>query len=93
MRKLPIVIMLLILASSCAKHREQQQEEQAPAAAAEEGKTDTAKTASDGPVPDIEFEKTDVDVGEVNAGDEVAHVFAFKNKGDAKLEIKRVRGG
>jgi len=82
---------LLVLVSSCSKHREQQQEQQMPAN--EEGKTDTVHAASDGPAPDIEFEKTDVDVGEVNAGDELVHVFAFKNKGDAKLEIKRVRGG
>ena len=40
--------------------------------------------------PKIRFDRPDYDFGEVEAGDEVEHTFAFENTGDDLLSIKEV---
>ncbi len=40
--------------------------------------------------PKIRFDRPDHDFGEVEAGDEVAHVFSFRNEGNAPLTVGKV---
>jgi len=43
--------------------------------------------------PVITFAHTDFDFGEVEQGDDVEHIFTFRNTGNADLIIERVRSG
>lgn len=45
---------------------------------------------SDQKEPNIEFEQRVYDFGEIDQGEQIVHLFKFKNAGDTLLEIKRV---
>ncbi len=57
----------------------------APAAQAPE-------TKPDGPLPTMEFERTDHDFGTITEGDVVEYTYAFKNTGAAPLIIQGAQG-
>lgn len=50
------------------------------------------ETKPEGPLPAFEFEEIEYDFGTINEGDEVEHVFKFKNVGEAPLIIQSARG-
>lgn len=50
------------------------------------------ETKPEGPLPAFEFEEEEYDFGTINEGDEVEHIFRFKNVGDAPLIIQSARG-
>ncbi|TRX48902.1 DUF1573 domain-containing protein [Fulvivirga sp. M361] len=50
------------------------------------------ETKPEGPLPAFEFEENEFDFGTINEGDEVEHMFKFKNVGDAPLIIQSARG-
>jgi Protein of unknown function (DUF1573) len=61
---------------------------------AEAGKAEIASVPDlDGPHPLIDFEEQIHDFGNQISGDELKHVFNFRNTGDADLVINRVKGG
>ena len=43
--------------------------------------------------PQISFDSTHYDAGEVYEGEEVVHTFTFKNTGTAQLNINKVKPG
>jgi len=43
--------------------------------------------------PKIVFDQKDFDFGEVEAGEKIEHVFAFRNEGKGTLTIHKVRSG
>jgi hypothetical protein len=45
----------------------------------------------EGPLPVIEFEKTEYDFGTINEGQKVEHVYKFKNTGEAPLIIQNAQ--
>jgi len=47
----------------------------------------------DGERPSIVFSETVFDFGEIDVGEKVEHIFAFRNRGDATLVIGKVRSG
>ncbi len=63
-----------------------------PASPATATPTAEPETKPEGPLPVFEFEETEFDFGTINEGDEVEHVFKFKNIGEAPLIIQSARG-
>jgi hypothetical protein len=45
-----------------------------------------------GPLTSVEFPDTEFDFGEIEEGEKVVHVFAFKNTGDEPLVISKAQG-
>lgn len=54
--------------------------------------TEPADTKPEGPLPVMEFEKTNHDFGQINEGDEVEFTYKFKNTGEAPLVIQGAQG-
>ncbi len=49
--------------------------------------------AQDNKAPEISFEETTFDFGEVNEGALIEHTYAVYNKGNSVLEIQKVKPG
>lgn len=49
------------------------------------------QSKSNVPGPEITFEESTFDFGDINQGDKVEHIFAFENTGDAPLIITNVQ--
>jgi len=47
---------------------------------------------ADGKYPAIKFEQEEHDFGQINQGDNVSHIFKFKNTGEADLIISKAKG-
>jgi len=50
-----------------------------------------AEQKPEGPLPVLEFEKTDHDFGTINEGQKVSYTYAFKNTGEAPLIIQNAQ--
>ena len=85
------VFAVSILITSCGENNSKKNQEQVDptivnidaTASGEEVKSKVAK---------FSFEESNFDFGTINSGDEVVHVFKFKNGGDADLIISQVKG-
>lgn len=51
-----------------------------------------AEEKPEGPIPEFNFPEKFHDFGEINDGDQVEHVFAFTNTGEAPLLIESAKG-
>ena len=50
----------------------------------------TATPVPTGKQPKVVFDRTEFDFGEIEAGEEVEHVYTFKNTGEANLVVEKV---
>jgi len=106
MRKVGCLIMVLVVLSVIAGCKGQESE---PAKATQEvvtGPSDENASPQVAPVssdpqagvpdagkPRIVFDQKEFDFGKVEAGENVEHVFAFRNNGDGTLRIDKVSSG
>jgi hypothetical protein len=106
MRKIGISLLLLLMVvgvSGC------EQEQRSPADGAKTtkgeevvqtalkesgaGEQDTQEPVATPEKPKIEFDHEKFEFGQVEAGEEVEHIYPFRNVGDATLKINKVRSG
>jgi hypothetical protein len=67
---------------------------QAPATAPSQAPQPTAgSSAPTGPAPQIKFEKTDVNLGDVVRGQDAVATFTYQNTGNAPLHILSAKPG
>jgi hypothetical protein len=106
MRKTGVLILLLLvlgIMANCAKEESGPAEAKpevlassSEATAVKQGR-DSAEEPQAGSAeagqPKIVFDQKDFDFGEVEAGEKVEHVFAFRNTGNGTLKIAKVRSG
>lgn len=64
----------------------------APAAVTPTPAAQAPETKPEGPLPTMEFERTDHDFGTITEGDVVEYTYAFKNTGAAPLIIQGAQG-
>jgi hypothetical protein len=99
-----ILIFLLLLAIAGCKGEEkgpaQATQEVLASASGENGSNqgaadsqDVLAKAPETEKPKIVFDQKDFDFGEVEAGEKIEHVFAFRNEGEGTLTIQKVRSG
>jgi hypothetical protein len=99
-----ILILLLLLAVAGCKGEEkgppQATKEVLASASGEKGSSQGAADSQDVQAkapetekPKIVFDQKDFDFGEVEAGEKIEHIFAFRNEGEGTLTIHKVRSG
>jgi hypothetical protein len=97
-----VFLMLLIIAGCKGEEKRPAQEKQSELASASdqgalnqgaENSPDSQNRAAGTGKPRILFDQKDFDFGEAEAGQNIEHVFKFRNTGDGTLVINNVRSG
>jgi hypothetical protein len=86
------MVMVCFLVGSCAHHLEAEKNSIRTDSHIQKDKSTQEKVVVQDQ-PRISFDLKNYDAGEVWEGEEVSHIYTFKNTGTAQLNIEKVRTG